>query len=74
MTYTQLLSVTAGAVDTRDGQMYHVFQATRRKILDSTKGSFTDLKSGNRMLIGDAVDRGLVQIEYDMNASGTSSR
>ena len=59
-----------GAVDTRDGQMYHVFQATRRKILDSDRGSFTDLKTGNKMLIGDAVDQRLVEIEYDMNASG----
>lgn len=64
------MSPPSGAVDTRDGQIYHVFQATRRKILDSDKGSFTDLKSGIKMLIGDAVDLGLVQIEYDMTASG----
>lgn len=50
--------------------MYHVFQATRRKILDSDRGSFTDLKTGNKMLIGDAVDQRLVEIEFDMNASG----
>lgn len=50
--------------------MYHVFQSTRRKILDSEKGTYTDLLTGTKMLIGDAVDLGLVEIEYDINAAG----
>jgi len=39
-------------------------------ILDSVRGSFTDLKTGNQMLIGDAVDLDLVEIEYDTEAIG----
>ena len=50
--------------------MYHVFQATRRKILDSEKGTFTDLQTGSKMLMGDAIDLGLVEVEYNTDASG----
>ena len=50
--------------------MYHVFQATRRKILDSEKGTFTDLQTGSKMLMGDAIDLGLVEVEYNAEASG----
>ncbi|XP_067932421.1 serine-rich adhesin for platelets-like isoform X2 [Watersipora subatra] len=59
------------AKDTRNNQMYHIFQATRRKILDSEKGTFTDLQTGSKMLMGDAIDLGLVEVDYDTSAAET---
>lgn len=47
-------------------------QAARDGILDGRTGTYKDLKSGARMLIGDAVDKKLVEIEYDTDATGRS--
>lgn len=45
-------------------------EARRLGILDDERGVYIDRKKNSRMLIGDAVDLGLVEIEYDQEADG----
>lgn len=68
-----IVSITA-AQDTQSGQMLKVAEAKAMNILDMDKHAFQDLKSRKWMLIGDAVDLGLVEIDYDMDAAGAYIR
>lgn len=47
-------------------------QAAALSILDASSGTYTDLRARAKMLIGDAVDMQLVQVEYDTKASGNA--
>ena len=60
-----------GATNTLTGEMLNVERAAALNILDPVSGTFTDLRTKAKMLIGDAVDQNLVLIEYDTKASGT---
>ena len=52
--------------------MLSLDEAAALNILDPVQGVYTDLKSKSKMLIGDAVDQKLVEIEYDNSATGMS--
>ena len=53
--------------------MLSLDEAAALNILDPVQGVYTDLKSKSKMLIGDAVDQKLVEIEYDNSATGMCS-
>ncbi|XP_067948243.1 dystonin-like isoform X2 [Watersipora subatra] len=55
------------ALDTSTGEMISAEQACRQGILDPDYGTYKDLKKGTIMMIGDAVQRNLVEIEYEVN-------
>lgn len=57
-------------MNTQTGRMLSLDQAADLHILDPVHGVFTDLKAKTKMLIGDAVDQKLVEIEYDKAATG----
>jgi len=47
-----------------------VTKAISKGILNTVDGTYLDLRSGTKMLMGDAVDKELVEVEFDMNAEG----
>ena len=59
-------------MNTQTGMMLSLDEAAALNILDPVQGVYTDLKSKSKMLIGDAVDQKLVEIEYDNTATGMS--
>ena len=60
-------------MNTQTGMMLSLDEAAALNILDPVQGVYTDLKSKSKMLIGDAVDQKLVEIEYDNSATGMCS-
>lgn len=60
------------AKNTVTGETLGLEEAARQGLLNATNGTFKDLKSGALMLIGDAADQGLVEIEYERGATGMS--
>ena len=60
-------------MNTQTGVMLSLDEAAALSILDPVQGVYTDLKSKSKMLIGDAVDQKLVEIEYDNTATGMCS-
>lgn len=57
-------------MDTNSGKMLGRQQAISKGILNTVDGTYLDLRSGTKMLMGDAVDKELVEVEFDMNAEG----
>lgn len=64
------MHVIVAAKDMHSGKMLKVGEAKVMNILDIEKGAFQNLQTKKWMLIGDAVDLGLVEIDYDMDAAG----
>ena len=72
LTQTGALYFVLAAMNTQTGMMLSLDEAAALNILDPVQGVYTDLKSKSKMLIGDAVDQKLVEIEYDNTATGMS--
>lgn len=72
--YTYSTSVSFGfisaAKNTNTGETLNLEMAVATNILNANSGTYRDMKSGAVMLIGDAVDQGLVEIEYDTDSTG----
>lgn len=64
------MALYLGVTDVKSGSLVSVEKAQELKLLDVTNGVFRNSCNGNTMLIGDAVDLGLVIIEYDLEATG----
>lgn len=63
----------AAATNTLTGEMLNPQQAAALNILDARNGTYTDLRSQAKMLIGDAVDKKLVEVAYDTKATGKTA-
>ncbi|KAK2143119.1 hypothetical protein LSH36_875g01062 [Paralvinella palmiformis] len=50
--------------DTCTGERLTRQEAAKREILHENRGIYVDRKSGDRMLIADAIERGLMEVEY----------